>query len=451
MQDICNAEFAPMEQSLAMTYSSLFQEPARELPVLDHADVLVLGGGPGGIAAAISAARNGARTILVERFGCLGGTWTSGALGVIMPFPYVKGLFDEFTHRIAQECGWRPWSVEYGAGAQIDTEVAKRVLDSMITEAGVIPYFFAQAAAVFREGSQVRGVVIESKEGRQVITAKYFIDATGDGDVSAMAGVPFEQGRSSDGACQPMSLIFKLDGADRDRAHAHSAEDPEFVRAWRHAKELGEVTVPREDVLMFSTPKYGQFIINTSRIIGKDATKIRDVTEAMIEGRKQAAEITAFFKKHIRGFEDAMLTETAAHVGVRESRRIRCDYRVTADDVVKVVEFEDCIARGNWYIDIHSPTGEGTERVHPPEGKSYGVPFRSIRAQGVDNLLVASRCLDCTHEAHAAIRVTPQIVAIGQGAGTAAALCVKQGLESTRELDSGLLRNTLREQGAYLP
>lgn len=124
----------------------------------------------------------------------------------------------------------------------------------------------------------------------------------------------------------------------------------------------------------------------------------------------------------------------APHIGVRESRRITCDYTLTADDVIKVPEFADCIARGNWFIDIHNPSGEGTVRIHPPAGRWYEIPYRSICAQGVDNLLVASRCIDCTHEAHAAIRITPQVMAIGQGAGTAAALCVKQGLSGTRDL-----------------
>jgi hypothetical protein len=237
---------------------------------------------------------------------------------------------------------------------------------------------------------------------------------------------------------------------DDARAQASKEADPDFARAWQAAKARGEVTVPREDVLASRNPKPGEWNFNTTRIINKDATKLRDVTDAMIEGRRQVAEVAAFLRKNVPGFENAVVSETAPHIGVRESRRIRGDYTVSTKDIVDVTPFEDCIARGNWFIDIHSPTGEGTERVYPPDGKWYEIPYRTIRAQGVDNLLVASRCIDSSHEAHAAIRITPQVMAIGEGAGAAAALCVKLGLKSTRELDAKVLRETLRKQGAFV-
>lgn len=437
-------------KNTTITASAPFIEPARELPLLDQADVLVLGAGPGGIAAAVAAARNGARVILVERFGTLGGTWTTGHLGAIMPFPYVRGLFAEISERLSAEGAWRSSSDNYGAGACYDIEMAKIILDRVILEAGVRPYFFAQVVGVFREGSRIRGVAIESKEGRHAIAARFIIDATGDGDVSVLAGVPSFQGRDSDHGCQPMSMIFTMDGADDDRAIAYKKEDNCFVRAWRAAKECGEITVPREDVLPFKMPRTGQWSFNVTRIINRDPTKLLDVTEAMLEGRRQVAEVAAFLRKRVPGYENACLSGMAAHIGVRESRRIKCDYTITADDVIKVPAFDDCIARGNWFIDIHNPSGEGTERIHPPAGKWYEIPYRSIRAHGVDNLLVASRCIDCTHEAHAAIRITPQVVAIGQGAGTAAALCIKKNLPDTRSLDHAELRQTLRDQGAFV-
>ncbi|EIP99990.1 Thi4 family [Opitutaceae bacterium TAV1] len=427
-----------------------FTEPARTLSLLDTADVLVLGAGPGGIGAAISAARNGVKVILAERFGCFGGTWTNGILSAIMPFPYVRGIFAEITARLQREAAWRSWNNHYGAGGQYDTETAKLVLDRMVKEAGIRPYFFTQAAAVIRDGSRLAGVIVESKEGRQVITARQFIDATGDGDVSVLAGADYAIGRDEDGASQPMSLIFKIGGIDDDALHAYRKTDRTCEQAWRRAKAAGEVTVPREDLLLFALPRPGTWAINGTRIVNKDATRVSDVTDAMIEGRRQAAEIVAFLRRHIPGCRDAVLIETAPHIGVRESRRIRCDYTITAEDILEVPEFEDCIARGNWFIDIHSPTGEGTRRLYPPDGKSYGIPWRSLRVRGLDNLLVASRCLDCTHEAHAAIRITAQIVAVGQAAGTAAALCVRHGHKSTRDLDPALLRSVLREQGAFL-
>jgi hypothetical protein len=431
-----------------------YEEPARTLPVIAEADVLVVGGGPGGIGAAISAARNGAKTILVERFGSFGGTWTAGILSAIMPFPYVRGVFAELVTNWQTKGGWltEGWGGHegWGAGGNYDSEIAKVVLDRMIVDAGVTPFFFAQVVGVIREGNHLRGAIIESKEGRQVIRAKMIIDSSGDGDVCVLAGVPAEQGRAKDGAVQPMTMIFKMTGVDDARAKAAKAADMDFAKAWQAAKARGEVTVPREDVLASNNPKPGEWNFNTTRILNKDGTKLRDVTDAMIEGRRQVAEIAAFMRKNIPGFENAVVSETAPHIGVRETRRIRGDYTISAKDIVEVTPFEDCIARGNWYIDIHSPTGEGTERVHPPEGKWYEIPYRTIRAQGVDNLLVASRCIDSSHEAHAAIRITPQVMAIGEGAGAAAALCVKQGLTSTRALDVKLLRETLRKQGAFV-
>jgi ribulose 1,5-bisphosphate synthetase/thiazole synthase len=430
-----------------------YEEPARTIPVIAECDVLVVGAGPGGIGAAVSAARNGAKTILVERFGSFGGTWTAGILSAIMPFPHVRGLFKEVVDSWAAAGGWNDngWGAkDYGASGTYDSETAKVTLDRFVVSSGVTPFFFAQVSAVIREGSRVKGVIIESKEGRQVILAKMIVDSSGDGDVSVLAGVPSDKGRDEDGAVQPMTMIFKMTGVDDEKAMASKKADRDFTKAWQAAKARGEVTVPREDVLSSRQPRAGEWNFNTTRIINKDGTKLRDVTDAMIEGRRQVAEVAAFLRKNIPGFENAVVSETAPHIGVRETRRIRCDYTVTAKDIVEVVPFEDCIARGDWFIDIHSPTGEGTVRIHPPAGKWYEIPFRCTRAQGVDNLLVASRCIDSTHEAHAAIRITPQVMAIGEGVGAAAALCVKLGLKSTRDLDVNLLRETLRKQGAMV-
>lgn len=433
------------------TYSDSYKEPSRELTVLDHADVLVIGGGPGGIGAAIAAARNGARTVLVERFGCLGGTWTSGILSAVMPFPFVKGIMAEIVRRWEEQPeGWHALGNATWPWGTYDTETAKRALDAMAVEAGVIPYFFTNFSDVIREGNRVTGIIVESKEGRQVIWARQVIDASGDGDVCVKVGVPFSYGRETDGGVQPMTMIFKVAGIDNEQFDIDRKEDPGFRRAWKEAKARGEVTVPREDVLCFPGTRKGEWNFNTSRIVQHDATKVRDVTAAMIEGRRQVGEIIGFLRRHIPSCRDIVLLETAPHIGVRESRRIAADYTVTADDIMYARPFEDAISRGTYFIDIHNPTGEGTVRIDPPKGKWYEIPYRSIRARGIDNLLIASRCIDSTHEAHAAIRVTPQVVAIGQGAGTAAALCAKAELASTRDLDPAQLRETLRCQGALV-
>jgi hypothetical protein len=170
----------------------------------------------------------------------------------------------------------------------------------------------------------------------------------------------------------------------------------------------------------------------------------------MIEGRRQAAEVAAFMLRHVPGFEQAVITETAPHVGVRESRRILGDYVMTEDDITRPAEFDDAIARGNWFVDIHNPHGMGTRHIHAPSGRYYEIPYRSLRPRGLDNVLIASRCISATHEAHAAVRITPQIVAIGQGAGTAAALAVKDGHADSHQVDPSRLRELLRHDGAFV-
>jgi len=433
---------------------NVYEEPARKLSVLDQADVVVVGAGPGGIGAAVAAARNGARTILIERFGNFGGMWTSGILSAIMPFPFVRGIFAEVIEAWTARQGWARWkwreSTAYGEGGTFDTEAAKLALDELVVNAGVIPYFFTQFAEVIRTGNRLDGVIVESKSGRQVIWARQIIDASGDGDVCARAGVPFAQGRELDGASQPMTMIFKMSGVDTAAAQAYQKADPDFKRACQLAKQRGELTAPQEGILTSPNPRTGEWNFNTTRILGRDATKVGDVTAAMIETRRQVEGTATFVRKYVPGFENAWVSETAPQIGVRESRRISADYTITSEDIMQVTPFADCIARGDWYIDIHNPTGAGTKHIHPPAGKWYEIPYRSIRARGIDNLLIASRCIDATHEAHAAIRITPQVMAIGQGAGTAAALCVKAGLNSTRQLDSVRLRETLRNQGAFV-
>jgi hypothetical protein len=462
---IRNNRSVNFDQTKFFYTSEVFREEPRSLPILAEAEVIVLGGGPGGCGAGLAAARNGSRVVLVERFGCLGGTWTSGLLSSIMPFPHVKGIFGEIIARLDAAGGWYEnghWdpyesgpvdtstASSWGHGGTYDAEILKRVLDEMIIEAGVEPLYFLQTVGVFRDGDRLKGVIVESKEGRFVIPAKIFIDASGDGDISHMAGVPTQYGREEDGQVQPMTLMFKMDGVEDSLAEASREADPRLEKTWQAAKRLGEITVPRENILLSRSPRPGEWVFNTTRILGLDGTRVRDVTLAMIEGRRQVEEISNFMRRHVPGFENARVSETAAHVGVRETRRVYCDYTLTKADILNGANFDDGIARGSWAIDIHNPGGEGTE-IQNAGGKGYyEIPYRSIRARGIQNLLIASRCIDCTHEAHAAIRITPQIMAIGQAAGTAASICIQRGFEQIRDIDCKELRSILREQNANI-
>ena len=448
--------------------SAKFIEPARTLEVIDDADVVVVGGGAGGIGAAISAARHGARTILIERFGTLGGTWTSGLLSAIMVNWTARGVFEEFRRKLDARGAWRmipeSWPI-WGGDTQpdelashegsYDPETAKVVLDEMAADAGVTIYYFAQVSHVFKseDGKCITGVVIQSKEGRHVITGKVFIDSSGDGDLSALAGVPFGSGREGDHLQQPMTMIFTMEGVDTDRAKQYirgEGGDPECRKAWALAKSRGDVTVPRDFLILNPAPRPGKWQFNCTRLHGYDGTKLKDVSVATTKARQQVAEIVAFMRKYVPGFENAVLCETAAHIGVRETRCIRCDYTMTADDIHKRTRFPDVIARGNWPIDIHSPTGDNIDVTPIKSPEWYEVPYRSTTARGLENLLVASRCIDATHEAHAGVRASPQVCAIGEGVGAAAAQVIARRLSSVRDVVIHDVQVELRKAGALV-
>lgn len=412
--------------------------------VSEH-EVIVAGGGTAGIVAAVAAARNGADTVLIERYGFLGGTMTAGLVNPFMTFhaggkQIIKGIFQEIIDRLKDLDGYDE------ATKAFDTEAMKLVADRMVKEAGVklLLHTYITDVLVTRKGS-VRGVEVHNKSGRQVLLGKVTVDATGDGDVAVMAGAPYEKGRLEDGLTQPMTLNFRVGGVDAKRMPPRE----EINRLFEEAKAKGEVSIPRENVLFFPTTRKGEIHFNTTRVVKADGTKAEDLTYAEIEGRRQMVELMDFLRRRVPGFENAYLLMSGVQIGVRETRRIIGEYILTGDDIVKARKFEDAIARGSYPIDIHSPTGEGTTIRRLPPGEYYDIPYRCLVPKKIDNLLVAGRCISSTHEAQAAIRVIPIVVAIGQAAGTAAALSVKFDVPP-RELDVHLLQRTLREQGAVL-
>jgi len=408
-------------------------------------DVIVAGGGTAGVAAAVAAARNGADTILIERYGFLGGTMTAGLVNPFMTFhagkeQIIKGIFQEIIDRLKDMDGYDEKTKAF------DNEVMKIVLDQMIKETGVKLLLHTYIAdALVTKGNAIRGVEAYNKSGRQTVLGRVIIDATGDGDVAVMAGALYEKGREEDGLTQPMTLNFRMGGVDVERMPSRE----KINKLFEEAKAKGEIKIPRENVLYFLTTRKGEIHFNTTRIVKVDGTKADDLTYAEIEGRRQMVELIKFLKEKVSGFENAYLMMSAVQVGVRETRRIIGEYVLTGEDIVKARKFSDVIARGSYPIDIHSPTGEGTIIKRLPPGESYDIPYRCIVPKKVENLLIAGRCISCTHEAQAAIRVIPIVVAIGQAAGTAAALAAKLHV-SPREMDVSLLQETLKKQGAIL-
>ncbi len=408
-------------------------------------DVFVAGGGPGGFAAAISAARNGADTLLIEQYGFLGGMATMGLVNPFMTYwagdeQIIGGVLNEMTERLTALGA-------YGKGSRtaFDPEAYKYVCDQMAQEAGVRLLFHTMLTDASTSGAEITSVEIANKSGKSRIEATVYIDGTGDADLAFLAGARCEKGRDADGLAQPMTLNFRVGQVDQDRIPPRE----EFNQLYDRAKAEGQLDCPRENVLMFCTTRKGEMHFNQTRVNYADGTSAEDLTKAEIEARRQMWQFLAFLHGDVTGFENAEILMSGPQIGVRESRRVIGDYILTEEDVLGARKFDDCIARGSYSIDIHSPTGAGTVIKRLKPGESYDIPYRCLTPLGLDNLLIAGRPISATHEAHSSLRIMPICLAIGQSAGAAAALSIKQGT-APRALDIPLLKSTLRSQGANL-
>lgn len=455
-------------------------EPARQVPVMHEPDVLVIGAGPAGIGAAVAAARNGAKVLLVERYGFLGGNLTAAMVNPMFTFhdihgeQVIRGIAGEVVDRLVQITA-SPGHVtdltfDNASMTPFDPEGMKLLLFDMAEGAGVellLHSVFADAVAV---DGRVSHVIVENKSGRQAIRPKFVIDCSADADVVARIGAPFVKGRESDGAMQPVTLFYRIGGINygnlrlwmkANRSELKDAPSDEeidssgtlaflgltdLVKKAVAAGEFPEEAAPR--ILMYQLPKEGQIAVNCTRLQGIDGTSVEDLTRAEVATRRQAWQIHRFLQKHVGGFENSYIVDSGVQVGIRETRRIVGDYTMVEEDVLGSRAFPDGIACGTFAIDIHPP--DGKQQIFTGSGRSvYEIPYRSLLPQGVDNLLVAGRCVSATHNAFGSIRVMATAMGIGQGAGTAAALAVRDGIRS-REVDVREVRRLLLEQGQYL-
>ena len=445
-------------------------------------DVAVMGGGPAGVCAAIAAARNGARTFLVEHGNCLGGMATRGLVGPFMTCydktgerQIIKGLFEEIVERLVARGGaihprdcrtgtaFTSWiKIGHDHCTPFEPEALKVVLDEMCAEAGVKVLFHADFVEPVMSGTTITGVRLFTKAGFRTVKAKIVIDATGDGDVAFHAGVPTEYGDSAAKRVQPATMFFRIGNCDLKAITADiEANKDNFYRKdgvnyrslhWRvaQAKAAGDWNLKRVSIGLFRGVKEDEWFINTSRIMGVNSTDPESWSDAESEGRRQVQQIFAFFKKYVPGCADARLLCTGSTVGVRESRHIYGEYRLTVDDCLEGRMPKDTILCASNSVDIHGRFGPmSNQYVTVRDGNWYGVPYRCLVPLKVENLLVAGRCLSATSEAAGAVRVMPPVMAMGQAAGTAAALCVKSGA-TPRTLDAEELVAKLKEQGAFL-
>jgi hypothetical protein len=453
--------------------------PPREAIVAAATDILVVGGGFAGMAAAIAAAREGMSVILTERFSFLGGNPTASLVTILMSYytqhpkkpkagectffpndhgdgkPAVGGIYLELIDRLVNAGGAVPPSARTGFTLTVDPEIFKFVAQDMVEEAGISLLLNASASCIIGDG-RIEGVVFETKSGPLVINAKIVVDCTGDGDVAAFAGAPFETGRQSDGLSQPITLYFLMGDFNKERFASYVASHPDqwydVYGLWDlidKARRAGDIDLQRENILMFATPREDEVVIDSTRVIKVSGIDAWDLTRAALENRRQMREIAGFFIKYVPGFEKAYITQSGPELYVRESRRIMGDYVLTADDVLSGRRFEDVVARGAYCIDIHNPAGSGTLVRHLPPGVIYDIPLRCLIPRATENLLVADRAISGTHEALGSYRVEPIGTATGQAAGVCAALAVQQK-KTPREVDHRDVQQVLLRQKANL-
>ena len=446
------------------------------------ADVLVVGGGPAGVCAAIAAARNGAKTLLVEQNGFSGGMATAGLVGPFMTCydksgqtMIIRGLFGEIVDRLAERGGaihpalvragtpYTSWIVKgHDHCTPFDAELLKVLLDDMLQEAGVDLLYHTSFLGPLLEGTRLLGAEVMGREGPGEIRAQVTIDCTGDGDVICRAGVPCRKGNRR-GVMQPATMFFRINNVDSSALEADIERNRDnFYRKdgvnyrslhWRvrEAREAGDWPLDRVSIGIFRCVREDEWAVNTSRIMGVDATDSRSLTQGEITGRQQVQVIINFLRKYVPGCENARLMATGSTLGIRESRHMEGEYTLTLEDVLEGRVTEDAVALCSNSVDIHGRFGpRSNEYLTVRDGEYYGIPYRCLVPRGIDGLLAAGRCLSAESEAAGAVRVMPPCMAMGQAAGTAAALAARAGI-SPRQVDIGTLTQALKEGGAYLP
>lgn len=426
------------------------------LTVLD-CDLLVCGGGIAGTMAAVAAARHGARTLLVERYGFLGGNATAGAVGQFNSWQtalgrrVVAGLADEVVDRLrAREAAGAHEVFVMSSGHRMDRveyapEILKLVLDDLVSEAGVQPLLHAQLFDVACEGRQIREVSFLTKSGTVAVRPRVLVDASGDADALRRAGARFlelEEGQ----ALQPATMMFRFGPVDFERFDAIPKE--QRAELARTGFEQGELARAALHASRDPLSQDGWFNISRLAI---DATDAFALSRAEIEGRRQAWRAAKFLRARVPGCQDGRLRAFATQVGVRETRRVEGDHILTAQDLLEPVRFDDAIAAGAYPIDIHPTQGGGLTYRPLGDDHAYQIPYRSLLPVTLDNALAVGRGVSATHEALAAIRVMTISMAVGQAAGTAAAMAARvPGLASVRGVELSALRESLRADGALL-
>lgn len=453
-----------------------------QVPIVADVDVVVAGGGCAGVAAAIAAARGGARTILIEQLYALGGTLTAGLMTTVSQAtrerPKILGEMIDVLLARGQALPTSPQFKRHPNPppmTRVDPEATKALLSEMVVGAGVEVLLGTMVVGAAKDGHALRAVIIENKGGRQAIAGKTFIDATGDGDLAARAGARFEVGRAEDSYGSSATLVFRVGGVDFEplvaylEAHPDEVADfephevreaifgrpPQWVRLQgfkgliERVKETRgfsdwewQVLTQRGGVSLVPHPFEGQCHINRTRVTHLTGLDSRALSRGMAEGRRQAAFLFDFMKAYLPGFANAYIVETANLLGVRESRRILGEYVLSEKDIEGLARHDDAIVRTYDGLEIHNPTGTGTLFTEVPPGEWYDIPYRCIVVKDLDNVFAAGRCYSATHAALSAARCIGICMGLGEAAGWAAAMACRRGL-NIRDVPMGELQGIL--------
>lgn len=445
---------------------------AKTLSVVDHHDVVVCGGGTAGCAAALAAARQGLRVLVLEDQGQLGGTGTSGQVShwlggrEVDGTWVVGGIFRELAEEAERQgitlipqdtdppSKYTPhgWLKGLLHGIPFDPHLMAGFLDRKMAANGVKVLLRTRAVDIEREGERIRHVLFHNKSGLQAVSAGAVIDSTGDADIAALAGCPFEKGREEDGAMTPVTLELHVDNVDQDAYadYVYENDAPRMREFIQRKRATGAWTQNADIFICVQLTEKGVMMLNTTRVCGIDGTDGASLTEGMVRGREEIEWLIGFLREHMPGFSEVRIKSIAPMLGVRETRRIGGEYRLTVEDLMSEKTFRDTVGWSSYGWDLADPKRPSHQPMHGrPRPEVTPIPYRILVPRGIDNLICPGRSVSVERQVLGPLRVMAPVMAMGQAAGTAAEQVIRRDM-AFREIDTEVLRDQLRREDAII-